>query len=219
MSSPRQPGRPLADTAVDLRARLLDAAIACYARHGIAGTSNRAIAREAGANAALVNYYFGDREQLKQAVVEERLLPAIEGMLARIGPPPDDAIELALRFVDAAAAIDERHPWLPPLWVREVLCEGGALRETVFARIGAVPRLFAARFAQAQAEGRLNPELDPRLLMVTLVGLTLFPAASAPIWRSVFDGDAARGIDAAAIRRHARALLTHGLATPPGDAR
>ena len=46
----RSPGRPAAD-APDLRPRLLDAALACYAARGIAATSLRDIARHAGVTA------------------------------------------------------------------------------------------------------------------------------------------------------------------------
>ena len=102
-----------------------------------------------------------------------------------------------------------RYPWLPALWVREVLCEGGALREVVFERMAPMPVMLAQRFAAAQAQGQINPELDPRLLVISLIGLTLFPAAGAPIWRRIFD---ASDIDADSLRDHTIALLDRGLA-------
>ena len=43
--------------------------------------------------------------------------------------------------------------------------------------------------SRSQRAGQLNPDLDPRLLVVSLVGLTLFPAAGAPIWRQMFDAN------------------------------
>ena len=204
----RSPGRPSAESNADLRGRVLDAAVACYGRLGIAATSNRAIATEAGVDPALLHYYFGDRARLRDTVVAERLMPALDELVQAMGTPPEDAVELALRFVDAATGAIARHPWLPALWVREVLCEGGALRHVLFDRVGAVPRAIAARFAQGQREGRIASDLDPRLAMVSLVGLTLFPAASAPIWRGLFE---AEDIDGAAVRRHAVALLMHGM--------
>lgn len=205
----RAPGRPAAADNPDLRARLLDAAIACYVRQGIAATSLRAIAAEAGVNPALLHYYFGDKEQLQQAVSNERLLPLVLSLRDGLGDA--DVFDLIGRFVANIGAIVEAHPWLPSLWVREVLCEGGALRETLlYDKIGPLlPRMLAARFAQAQAQGRINADLDPRLLMVSLIGLTLFPAASAPIWRHLFG---AQDLDLATQRRHALALLDRGLA-------
>ncbi|MET4726642.1 TetR/AcrR family transcriptional regulator [Lysobacter enzymogenes] len=206
----RAPGRPAAADNPDLRERLLDAAIACYARHGIAATSLRAIAAEAGVNPALLHYYFGDKEQLQQAVSNERLMPLVLGLRDGLGGEDADVFDLIGRFVANIGRIIETHPWLPSLWVREVLCEGGALRQTLlYDKIGPLlPRMLAARFAQAQAQGRINADLDPRLLMVSLIGLTLFPAASAPIWRHLFG---AEDLDPAAQRRHALALLDRGL--------
>jgi len=203
----RAPGRPAA-ASPELRPRLLDAAIACYARDGIAATSLRAIARESGVTPALLHYYFGDAAQLREAVVEERVLPAIAGFRAAL-PLDGDVASLIEAFVHGVGAAVEAHPWLPALWLREVLCEGGALREVVLSRFASqVPQALAARFAQAQREGRLNPGLDPRLLVVSLLGLTLFPAASAPVWRGVFRAD---DVDAGRLRAHTLALLGHGL--------
>ena len=99
----------------------------------------------------------------------------------------------------------EEHPWLPPLWVREVLCEGGALRELLVNRDGAADAaVLAGSSRRRRRDGQLNRDLDPRLLVVSLIGLTLFPAAGAPIWRRLFDAD---DIDAVAMRNHAIALL------------
>lgn len=202
----RAPGRPPAN-GPELRPRLLDAALACYVRVGIAATSLRAIAREAGVTPALLHYYFGDASQLRQAVVDERVLPAIATLRARLvfdGAPA----EIATGFVDAVAELVASHPWLPALWVREILCEGGGLRDLLRQFVSPLPQALAARFAQAQRQGALNAALDPRLLVVSLIGLTLFPAAGAPLWRETFR---AGDVDAAALRAHTLALLGGGL--------
>ena len=56
-----------------------------------------------------------------------------------------------------------------------------------------------------------NRDRDPRLLVVSLIGLTLFPYASAPIWRGLF---AAPELDDEALDRHTLALLERGLESP-----
>jgi AcrR family transcriptional regulator len=204
----RTPGRPTGDSP-DLRAHLLDAAIACFTRDGIAATSLRSIATEGAVTPALLHYYFGDKNQLVDALVAERLLPVLAEMREVVEGASDDVAALIAGFIRKMTEMVQRHPWWPALWVREVLCEGGVLRELVISRAGPqVPQLLAGRFAEAQRQGRLNPDLDPRLLVVSLVGLTLFPAAGAPIWRGIFN---ASDIDAANIRDHAIALLDHGL--------
>ena len=212
----RRAGRPSGDD-LDLRARLLDAAIAQFARAGIGATSLRAIAGEAGVTPAMLHYYFGDKPRLVQALVEERLLPALAPLRVQLERAGDDPRVLIEAFVRGIGEVVARHPWLPPLWVREVLCEGGALREVLFTQaVPGLPQLLARRFAAAQADGRLNADLDPRLLVVSLVGLTLFPAAGAPIWRRTFG---AEGLGPVAMSQHTLALLGHGVgATTSGEA-
>ena len=211
----RAAGRPVREDR-DLRAHLLDAALACFARDGIGATPLRAIATEAEVTPALLHYYFGDKEQLKQAVIDERLLPALAPIREHLAQAGGEPMALAETFVRGISDLVVRHPWLPPLWVREVLCEGGELREVLFHHLlPSLPRLLAQRFAAAKEQGALNPGLDPRLLVVSLLGLTLFPAAGAPIWRRVFEAD---DLDAQALVRHALALLQGGLAAHPSGA-
>lgn len=201
----RAPGRPSADTA-QLRPQLLDAALRCFARCGIAASTLRAIAKEAGVTPALLHYYFGDRAQLLQAVIAERFMPALAAMRAPLSQANDPSAMVAA-FVRAMMRTVRENPWLPPLWVREVLCEGGALRDLLVEQVGPqLPRMLAERFAQAQNAGRLPQGLDPALLVSSLVGLTLFPAAGAPVWQRLFG---APELDADAIERHALALLGH----------
>jgi AcrR family transcriptional regulator len=207
------PGRP-PTTGTDQRTRLIDASLACYVRQGIGATSARDISAEAGVSPALVHYYFGDTRQLLEVVIAERLMPVfhtVRDAVQRV--EGDDPAALVTGFVDAICSAVVAHPWWPALWVREVISEGGALRDLLVTRIAPdLTRGIAQRFATAQAQGRLNPDLDPRLLVVTLIGLTLFPAAGSPIWQRIFD---ARDLTMGHVRAHALALLARGLEVRP----
>jgi AcrR family transcriptional regulator len=204
----RRAGRPSGDDQ-DLRAHLLDVAITLFSRMGIAATSLRAIAIEANVTPAMLHYYFGDKARLVQALIDERLLPALMPMRAQLEHIDNDPTLLIESFVRGIGAVVANHPWLPSLWVREVLCEGGALREVLFNQaIPNLPQLLAQRFKVARADGRLNADIDPRLLVVSLVGLTLFPAAGAPIWQRMFG---AEGLGADVMLKHTLALLDHGV--------
>ncbi|MBD9534864.1 TetR/AcrR family transcriptional regulator [Stenotrophomonas sp. STM01] len=205
----RTPGRRPTQDAADLRVQLLDAALACFVAKGIAATSLRDIAQRAGVTPALVHYYFGDKPRLQQAVVEERLWPVMAQVHAGVQEAGQGVAGLVAAFVEGVVRAVAEHPWLPTLWVREILCEGGALRELMIERVGPVlPRMLVERFAAAQRDGQLNPQLDPRLMVVSLMGLTMFPLASAPIWQSL---SGAQDLGAEEVQRHALALLTHGL--------
>jgi AcrR family transcriptional regulator len=56
----------------DTKVRILDAAETLFADHGLSETSMRAITRTAGVNLASVNYHFGSKEALIQAVFARR---------------------------------------------------------------------------------------------------------------------------------------------------
>lgn len=204
----RTPGRPTGESG-DIRDRLLDAAVRRFAAQGIAGTSLRDIASEAGVTPALVHYYFGGRDALLPVVIEERVMPLVMGLRVPVEQAGDDLRALVEGFVRTVIGTAFAHPWLPQLWVREVLHESGALRGLMLERVGPLlPRMLAARFAQAQRLGHLNPRVDPRLLVASIMGQTMFLVASAPVWRSLFDAD---DIDTDALVRHVLALLESGL--------
>lgn len=206
---PRQPGRPPQASDAGLRARLLDAALHLFATRGIAATSLRDVARASGVTPALLHYYFGGKPKLVDTVIDERLLPIVAEMRTVLPASGGDSAALIAGFVRATFALLDRYPWLPPLWAREVLAEGGALRELIVKRVAPlIPQQLAQQFAGAQQRGELNADLDPRLLVVSLIGLTLFTAASAPIWRGIFRAD---DIDTESLRMHTMALLDRGV--------
>jgi AcrR family transcriptional regulator len=211
---PRRPGRPRADE-TNQRERLLDAAVACFTADGIGATSLRSIAVKAGVTPALVNYYFGSKERLLDAFVTERVMPVIAVLRESLLAAGNDPRALVTAFVRGIHSAVARFPWWPSLWVREVLSDNGALRHVLLEQISPqVAQVVAKTLAGAQQRGGLNADLDPRLLVVSLVGLTLFPLAAEPLWRHVFAAD---DIDRAALLRHTLALLDHGLGAP--DAR
>jgi len=205
---PRRPGRPRADEA-NQRERLLDAAVACFTADGIGATSLRSIAVKAGVTPALVNYYFGSKERLQDAFVAERITPVIAALRESLLAAGTEPRALVAAFVHGMYAAVERFPWWPPLWVREVLTENGALRDALLKQITPqVAQLLAGMFAGLKQRNELSADLDPRLLVVSLMGLTMFPLAAESLWRRVFAAD---DVDRAALLRHTLALLDHGL--------
>lgn len=209
-ASSRRPGRPPgASRGAEQRTRLLDAALELFARQGIVDTTLGEIAREAGFTPAMMHYYFKTREQLLDVLIEERFGP----LRASLGVPfqehADDPVaaitQLAQRMVQAAV----ERPWFPSLWVREVISDSGLLRQRMQERSGdANQKASLATIERWQKEGRLNPALEPSLMFVTLLGLTLLPLATSKLWRR---DPKRRLIGGDEIARHAVALLVQGI--------
>lgn len=208
MARPRSPGRPTGDALVQ-RERLLDAALASFAAAGICASSLRAIADQAGVTPALVNYYFGNKQKLVEAVFEERLQPLFSAVAGQLQASAEGPLQLVTILVGNLNQLLVRHPWLPPLWVREILCEGGLLRDLWISRIGPIlPARLAEHFAAAQSQQALNPDINPRLLVVSLFGMVMLPHAAASLLKGVFPDV---GMDHTALTKHTLALLERGL--------
>jgi AcrR family transcriptional regulator len=69
----------------DTREKILDAAEWQFAGHGFAGTSLRAVIRQAGVNLAAVHYHFGTKEDLLRAVLDRVVVPVNRERLERLG--------------------------------------------------------------------------------------------------------------------------------------
>jgi len=83
----------------DRQERILDAVLELLSRHGIAGVSMRAVAREAGVALGLVNYHYTDKFGLIRAAllrIEEQDVALVE---ADPDLAPDERLRTALRRV------------------------------------------------------------------------------------------------------------------------
>jgi TetR/AcrR family transcriptional regulator len=200
----RTVGRPTRVHSRDARENLLDAAVRLFADKGVAGTTVAEIAAAATVTAAMVHYYFKNRTQLVDAVAAERLEPILTSVWApvlethQVGPM---LAAFSQRVIDAA----ETHTWLPSLWLREIVVDGGQLRTRLLRalRLEYVQHLIRTVSA-AQRDGSVSADLDPRLVFASVLGLTLLPLAGIAILEQV---PGIGGIQKQDVARHARALL------------
>ena len=72
---PARKGTAPDPTSADTKTRILDVAEQLFMEHGFEATSLRSLTAAAGVNLAAVNYHFGSKEELFQAVLTRRLDP------------------------------------------------------------------------------------------------------------------------------------------------
>ena len=75
----------------ETRTRILDAAEELFMQHGFEGTSMRRLTAKAGANLSAVNYHFGSKDALIEAVFRRRLDPMNSGRIAELDQLERDA--------------------------------------------------------------------------------------------------------------------------------
>lgn len=171
-------GRPTDLESGELQSRLLDAAEELFAEHGYAATPVRRVARRAGANPALVHYYFKSKQGLLRAVLDRALEPMAGALAAMPAEAELDITRIAALMFNMAA----RHPALPRLIVREVMLSGGEM-QTLFIQHYA-PRLGGALpglIRQAQSQGHVDPEMDPGAAALMILSLCMFPFVARSI--------------------------------------
>ncbi|WP_322061998.1 TetR/AcrR family transcriptional regulator [Paraburkholderia sp. J63] len=199
-----------------MRERLLACATQLFAEQGIAATTMAQIAAAAGVTAAMVHYYFTNREKLLDAVVEERIARSIAYVWASADSDAADPHALVQELVARLFEVTERQPWLPPLWLREIVNEGGLLRERMLKRLP-IEQLqrFVVHVGAAQREGTVNPDLEAPLLFMSILALVMLPLATSKLWQST------RGlprVERNALRRHVTALLAGAMRVPAAAA-
>ena len=89
----------------ETRTRILDAAEELFMQHGFGGTSMRQLTAKAGVNLAAVNYHFGSKDALVEAVFRRRLDPMNAGRIAEL-----DRLEKAAAGVSKEGAVGALAP-------------------------------------------------------------------------------------------------------------
>lgn len=173
----RRPGRPTGK--LDRRALLMDAALALFARQGIPSTTLRMIADEVDLTPAMAHYYFNGREQLIDALVEERILPVCISIEEAFNAEGGDPMTVISTFVQRLVQATGECPWLASLWVREMLGEGGDLKERVDKRLEeAGGKKGARRLENWRRQNILNDDVEFALVFTSIMALTLMPLAA-----------------------------------------
>ena len=202
------PGRPTASRERNARDLLLTAAAELFSQQGVAATTFAMIAKRAGLTPAMLHYYFKDREELLDVVVEER----IARVIAHVWEPVEegqDASDLIKGIVERLLNGIEQMPWIPSTWMREILNEGGLLRHRVLCRLPFEKvRIVAEAITRGQSRHELNPELDPLLTVFSTLGLVMLHMATVSFWAETFHR---KPLSRQAMRRHITGLLLDGL--------
>ena len=168
----RRRGRPGRELATDVRENILNAAERRFATDGFSATAVRRIANDAGANPAMVHYYFGSKRQLLQAVME-RVLEPLAGSISAL--QAESVVSIGeITYLLFSQLAD--HPFLPQLVVREVFLPGGQMQEEFLQRFA--PRLggrLPGVLQREQEAGRIDASFDPNVIALLTLSLCFFP--------------------------------------------
>jgi AcrR family transcriptional regulator len=176
-------GRPAGSGSDKVRADLIDAARQHFLSRDFKAVSIRQIAASAGVNGAMVNYYFGGKQGLYMAMVDGMLAE----LQANLTDLRDDSDISLVDFSNSYCLLLARNPWWPNFMVREVLFSEGKIREAIIEKFGNIigPRLVGL-VQREITQGHFREELDPRLTVISLLGMMIFPFLARPVMEQVF---------------------------------
>lgn len=202
---------------LETKQRLLDAALAVFARRGYDGASTREIAQQAGVALAALPYHFKTKDALWRAAADSifaRLRRAFaDGPLGADDRDTATRLRLVLReFV----LFCSRHPELHHFMLREGNTPGPRLTWLVNTHIRPMFEAVGPLFAAAQAQ-RLLPAGGTALLHYMLIGAATMPYAVAAEFQLATGDDPH---DPTSVDAHINALVDLFLEQrPQGDPR
>jgi AcrR family transcriptional regulator len=177
------------------RSRILRAAVEEFAEHGGAGARVDRIAAKAGANKESIYRYFGSKQELLRRVLDEYLNTRGD----EITPDPKDPAGYSASLVRR----NSKDPALVRLVAWEGLETSGPVDErSVRERQIHYDRKVAA-LEEAQRAGLIDPDLDPRHLLLTFLAMAHWAFVSPQHVRLIFGQEA----DEQLMERHAQFLL------------
>lgn len=171
------------ERAEQTRKAILQAAIREFSAHGLSGARTEAIAEAAGANKALLYYYFKSKKGLYAAAIEDVSAKVVEDALAALDPaysPGERLLRTALNHFDRILTQREFQSLLQQEMVRFKRQDGGSGGSFFYSTF----RPLMEKIMKAVVEGKKSGELcdvDELQVMYSLFGANVFYFLSAPM--------------------------------------
>ncbi|NMH58501.1 TetR/AcrR family transcriptional regulator [Alteromonas ponticola] len=201
--------------AVKTKVRILNAAETLFAEQGFQQTSMRQITSKAEVNLASVNYHFGNKKNLIQAVLQryfDVLMPLIEKALKT---PQIESINAVLdRLVEPTMSLNEMRPGGTEIFVK-LLGRGynetqGHLRRFIMTQYGST---ISKLIMQIKA---CLPEVDDEELFWRLhfaLGSFVFSMSSSQALKEIAESDFHQQVNIEDVIRHLIPFVSCGIAS------
>jgi len=152
--------------------QILEAARACFLRKGFHQTTMQDICQECGLSAGAIYRYFGGKEDIVEAASEQgraQQMDLIRHIRERLRTP--EALEaLAQHFFGLLATVEDWTPAELQIWAESL--RNARLHQIMRRGYQEYLDVLAGMVGQGMAEGKFNPNLDPKA--VTQVAIAIF---------------------------------------------
>lgn len=166
--------------------KIYEAARRIFVLKGMEGARMQEIADEAGMNKALLHYYFRSKENLFKAVFKDifsKFFLRVKGTLFSDASAKDKLIV----FVDNYVDFIQTNPYVPQFIINEINRDPKVLKSLLF-ESGIEPQKILDLFLN-EVNSTYQSKLDPRHIVVSLLGMLIFPIAARPLLQMVYFND------------------------------
>jgi len=189
--------------------RILAAAEEHFAAQGMAGARTEEIATAAHANKAMLYYYFGDKQRLHRAVMEN-LLGQLRNAAFAPAAAKSSSRDRLIGWVNGYFDFFATHPNYPRLVQREVMDTAPKFEWIVREYFRPFHKRLRSLIEQGVASGEFR-KVDAQQTAFTVLGMTVFYFVAAPVISQV-SGRNVLSSQALQERKHAlHDFLDHGL--------
>lgn len=172
------------------RDKILNVALQEFSRRGLSGARIDAIAAESGINKGMIYYYFGSKEDLYVAALEEsyRRFRQIESDFHLESLPPVDALRA---LVGASFDFHAAHPEFIRMVMSENINHGEYIRK--IPELRAINRsaitVLESLCRRGIADGVFRADVDPVDLHMTISALSFYNVSNRHTFSFIFDRD------------------------------
>ncbi|WP_443937250.1 TetR/AcrR family transcriptional regulator [Pedobacter sp. MW01-1-1] len=154
---------------IDKRQAILDASEKLFCETGYEGTSTRQIARESGANMAMINYYFGSKEGVFVEVMTERIA-SFKAQLRIINEDKISQLEKLHKVIEGYATRILSNAAFHKMMYRELsLTQRPEIYDKIKDAMAQNMQLIESIITEGIDEGVFN-KVDVRMIIATIMG-------------------------------------------------
>ena len=166
--------------------KIYEAARRIFIIKGMEGARMQEIADEAGMNKALLHYYFRSKENLFKAVFKDTFSKFFVKVKDTLSSEVS-AKEKLIVFIDNYIDLIMANPYVPQFIINEINRDPQVLKTLMF-ESGVEPQKVLELFFDKVQLNNLS-KLDPRHIVVSLLGMLIFPFIARPLLQMVYFND------------------------------
>lgn len=165
-------------------ARLLKAALECFLSDEYQKVTTRMIADKANTNISMIRYYFGNKEGLYEEMIRDTQKPILDMLDSSAMTDVGGFAEYLRLYYDTM----HKHPEFPKLMLKVLALNHGPGRRFILQLLERGRTSGARKLEELKAGGQIDKSLDPDIVRMAFVSLSMMPMLLKEIFEDQMGG-------------------------------